>query len=88
VGDNGRGLDSSVLRTGGTRGVGLAGIRRRAQEIGARVSWIAPERGGTTMDLLFSPTAVATKRIRPLGPGASRSGSHHRATGSAASGEP
>jgi len=65
VRDDGRGIDSVVLEQGGRDGHwGLAGMRERAQKIGARLDLRRRPHGGTEVELIV-PGATAYRSSRP-----------------------
>jgi signal transduction histidine kinase len=55
VEDDGNGLPADPAEAG--TGLGLAGMRRRAEEIGAEITWESPPGGGTAVTLEFDPDA-------------------------------
>jgi len=59
--DHGRGLATS----NGTRGIGLVGMRERAQLIGAELRFTQPAEGGTLVRLRVPRTAVAQAQVQP-----------------------
>ena len=59
--DHGRGLATS----NGTRGIGLVGMRERAQLIGAELRFTQPAEGGTLVRLRVPRTAVAEAQVQP-----------------------
>ena len=63
VQDDGTGFDAGPERDGGQRGHGLRSMRRRAHEIGARLTVSSSPGGGTTIALLFSPRRVRANRL-------------------------
>jgi signal transduction histidine kinase len=67
VRDNGQGIDSEVLRTGRDGHWGLAGMRERAEKIGARLEVWTREEGGTEVELSV-PASIAY-RSEPAGGG-------------------
>ena len=60
VEDSGRGLATS----NGSRGIGLVGMRERAQLIGAELSFSQPAEGGTLVRLRV-PRAAAEAHVPP-----------------------
>jgi len=58
--DHGRGLATS----NGTRGIGLVGMRERAQLIGAELRFTQPAEGGTLVRLRVPRTAVAEAQVQ------------------------
>jgi signal transduction histidine kinase len=63
VQDDGTGLDAWPEGDGGQRGHGLRSIRRRADEIGARLTVSSAPGRGTTIALLFSPRRPRGNRV-------------------------
>lgn len=62
--DNGKGIDSKVLKEGGRAGHwGLRGVRERAERIGARVELWSEPAGGTEVQLLV-PASIAYESLR------------------------
>ena len=61
VEDDGVGLPSG---DGVSRGVGLRSMRRRAEEIGADLSWSSPNGRGTAVRLLFRPRGSSRRNYR------------------------
>jgi signal transduction histidine kinase len=59
--DHGRGLTVS----NGSRGIGLVGMRERAQLIGAELKFTQPGEGGTMVRLRVPRTAVADVQNQP-----------------------
>ena len=59
--DHGRGLATA----NGTRGIGLVGMRERAQLIGAELRFTQPAEGGTLVRLRVPRTAVAQAQVQP-----------------------
>jgi signal transduction histidine kinase len=59
VEDDGAGIGAEATAE---RGHGRAGMRGRAEEIGARVAWDSPPGGGTVVTLDFDPGATALRR--------------------------
>jgi signal transduction histidine kinase/ligand-binding sensor domain-containing protein len=55
VEDDGNGLPADPAEAG--TGLGLGGMRRRAEEIGAEITWESPPGGGTAVTLEFDPDA-------------------------------
>jgi len=53
VRDNGSGIDSTVLQTGRDGHWGLAGMRERAESIGARLKVWSRAQAGTEVELLI-----------------------------------
>jgi signal transduction histidine kinase len=56
VRDDGRGFAGGAVPADG-EGLGLASMRRRAEEIGAQISWEAGSGTGVTVTLVFDPAA-------------------------------
>ncbi len=56
VQDDGNGLPADAAVAG--NGLGLAGMRARAQEIGAAITWESPPGGGTVVRLEFDPSGL------------------------------
>jgi signal transduction histidine kinase len=63
VRDDGTGFDAGPDPDGGPRGHGLRSMRRRADEIGARLTLTSAPGRGTTMTLLFSPRRPHANRV-------------------------
>lgn len=59
--DRGRGLATS----NGSRGIGLVGMRERAQLIGAELSFTQPAEGGTLVRLRVPRAAAAETQVQP-----------------------
>jgi signal transduction histidine kinase len=59
VEDDGVGVDGAIHRD--RQGLGLASMRRRAQEIGASLRWMRTRGGGTRVVLRFDPSVRRTR---------------------------
>jgi len=53
IADNGVGADAARIRE--TIGLGLASMRRRAEQIGAELVWDSTPGGGVTVTVVFDP---------------------------------
>jgi signal transduction histidine kinase len=74
--DDGRN-SAGALPPPGSEGLGLASMRRRAEEIGARISWDCAPGAGVAVTLVFDPDAAGRRA-------GSRPKSYDRTTGPAA----
>jgi nitrate/nitrite-specific signal transduction histidine kinase len=62
--DDGSGIDAKILEAGGRPGHwGIAGMRERAQQIGAQLAFWSEVGAGTEVQLIV-PGAIAYERIR------------------------
>jgi nitrate/nitrite-specific signal transduction histidine kinase len=63
ISDDGAGIDQQVLQTGKDGHWGLAGMRERAESIGARLKVLSRTNAGTEVELLIpSHVAFVSKR--------------------------